>query len=142
VTVTVLGLAVTLTVRVVFVVALTVSVVMTGGSGTHATGGSTSATVAAYAQGGPNESSDTPVTGDELAKVTAAVKAKDSSVTVTSVRKDPDGSYDVFGSTSGSQVMYDVSADLGTITQNSVSPGQRSGSQSNSSDSATPSATA
>jgi hypothetical protein len=48
----------------------------------------------------------------------------------------------VFGSTSGSQVMYDVSADLGTITQNSVSPGQRSGSQSNSSDSATPSATA
>ena len=46
-------------------------------------------------------SSDTPVTGDELAKVTAAVKAKDSAVTVTSVQKDPDGSYDVFGTKAG-----------------------------------------
>jgi hypothetical protein len=45
--------------------------------------------------GGRGGSADTPVTGSEAAKVTAAVKAKDSSVTVTSVRKDPDGSYDV-----------------------------------------------
>ena len=70
--------------------------------------------------GGPGRggSADTPVTGDELAKVTAAVKAKDSAVTVSQVRKDPDGSYDVFGTRSGAQVMYQVSADLKTITQN------------------------
>lgn len=41
------------------------------------------------------------MTGDEFAKVTAAMKAKDSSVTVTSVRKDPDGSYDVLGTKDG-----------------------------------------
>jgi hypothetical protein len=62
-------------------------------------------------------SSDTPVTGDELAKVTAAVKAKDSSVTVQTVRKDADGSYDVFGTRSGVPVRFEVSADLKTITE-------------------------
>ncbi len=62
-------------------------------------------------------SNDTPVTGDELAKVTAAVAAKDG-VTVTSVQKDPDGSYDVFATKDGAHVMYEVSADLATITQN------------------------
>jgi hypothetical protein len=61
------------------------------------------------------------VSGDELARVTAAVTAKDSSVTVTSVRKDPDGSYDVFATKSGSQLMYGVSADLKTITQDAFS---------------------
>ena len=73
--------------------------------------------------GGPGGggSADTPVTGAELAKVTAAVKAKDSAVTVTSVRKDPDGSYDVFATKSGTQFMYDVSTDLNTITQNTHS---------------------
>jgi hypothetical protein len=59
---------------------------------------------------------DTPVTGDELAKVTAAMKAKDSAVTVDSVRKDPDGSYDVLGTKAGAKVFYDVSADLKTFT--------------------------
>ncbi|WP_201787307.1 hypothetical protein [Actinoplanes sp. TFC3] len=59
----------------------------------------------------------TPVTGDEAAKVTAAVKARDSAVTVTSVQKDADGSYDVFGTKAGAQVRYDVSADLKTITE-------------------------
>jgi len=58
----------------------------------------------------------TPVTGDELAKVTAAVKAKDSAVTVTTVQKDPDGSYDVDGTKAGAPVRLDVSADLKTIT--------------------------
>jgi hypothetical protein len=62
-------------------------------------------------------SDDTPVTGDELAKVTAAVKANDAAVTVTSVRKDPDASYDVFATKSGNNLMYDVSADLKTVTQ-------------------------
>ncbi len=69
-------------------------------------------------------SNDTAVTGDELAKVTAAVTAKDSSITVTSVRKDPDGSYDVVGTKSGATVMYDVSADLKTFTQNTRAGGK------------------
>jgi hypothetical protein len=105
-----------------------------------ATGGnaSTYTAAAAYTQGTPSGSSDTQVTGDELAKVTAAMKAKDSSVTVTSVRKDPDGSYDVFGTKAGRHVMYDVSADLSSITQNNALK-QRNGSQANSSNSTTPS---
>lgn len=61
-------------------------------------------------------SNDTQVTGTELSKVKAAVKAKDSTVTVTQVRKDPDGSYDVFGTRSGSPVMLEVSKDLKTVT--------------------------
>src|SRR4051812_32496504 len=73
-----------------------------------------SSTAAGSGRGG---SADTAVTGDELAKVTAAVKAKDSTITVTSVRKDPDGSYDVLGTKAGANVMYDVSADLATFTQ-------------------------
>jgi len=67
---------------------------------------------------GRGGAADTPVTGDELAKVTAAMTAKDSSVTVTSVRKDPDGSYDVLGTKDGANVFYDVSADLTTFTLN------------------------
>ena len=67
--------------------------------------------------GGPGGRGHTPVTGDEAAKVTAAVKAKDSAATVTSVQKDPDGSYDVFATKAGAQVRYEVSADLKTITE-------------------------
>jgi hypothetical protein len=78
-------------------------------------------------------SADTPVTGSQAAKVTAAVKAKDSSVTVTGVRKDPDGSYDVLGTRAGSQVMYDVSADLKTITQNTFHGGGPSDDQTSTS---------
>ncbi|MGB7963670.1 MAG: hypothetical protein WCF12_12030 [Propionicimonas sp.] len=66
-------------------------------------------------RGGP--STDTPVTGAEADKVSAAVTAKDSAVTVTSVRKDPDGSYDALGTKAGASVRFDVSADLATITQ-------------------------
>ena len=61
-------------------------------------------------------SQDTPVTGTELANVTAAVTAKDSTVTVTEVRKDPDGSYDVIGTKAGARVRLEVSTDLKTIT--------------------------
>ena len=69
-------------------------------------------TSSAYGEGqrGPGEGmrgpggSHTPVTGAELAKVTDAVKAKDSSVSVQGVRKDADGSYDVFGTKNGSPV--------------------------------------
>jgi hypothetical protein len=81
--------------------------------------------------GGPGGgSADTPVTGDEQTKVAAAVKAKDSSVTVTSVRKDPDGSYDAFGTKAGAQVMYDVSADLKTITEHTRGAGPNGGGPS------------
>jgi len=69
--------------------------------------------------GGPNGggSQDTPVTGDEATKVIDAVKAKDSTVTIDTVRKDPDGSYDALGAKAdGTKVMFDVSADLATIS--------------------------
>ncbi len=52
------------------------------------------------------------MTGDEATKVSAAVTAKDSAVTVTVVRKDADGSYDVVGTKDGTRVFYEVSADL------------------------------
>ncbi len=72
-------------------------------------------------------SQDTPVTGDEATKVSAAVTAKDSTVTVESVRKDPDGSYDVLGTKAGAKVMFDVSSDLATITENTGGPGGQGG---------------
>ena len=72
-------------------------------------------------------SQDTPVTGEEATKVSAAVTAKDSTVTVESVRKDPDGSYDVLGTKAGAKVMFDVSADLATITENAGGPGGQGG---------------
>jgi hypothetical protein len=75
-----------------------------------------SSTSAAATDGSANPNNDTPVTGTALAKVTAAVKAKDSAVTVTSVRMDPDGSYDVFGTKAGANVRFEVSKDLATIT--------------------------
>lgn len=59
----------------------------------------------------------TPVTGDEADKVIAAVEAKDSAATITSVRKDADGSYDALGTKDGNPVKYDVSTDLETITE-------------------------
>ncbi|WP_203935902.1 hypothetical protein [Planosporangium mesophilum] len=69
------------------------------------------------------------MTGDELTKVTDAIKAKDSSITVAKVQKDPDGSYDVFGTKSGSQIRYDVSADLKTITPGGADGGHRGGNR-------------
>lgn len=67
--------------------------------------------------GGPGGSQDTTVTGTEAAKVADAVKAKYSGVTVSTVRKDADGSYDVLGTKGGSPVFYDVSKDLSSITE-------------------------
>ena len=68
---------------------------------------------------GGSGSHDAEVAGTELAKVKAAVKGKDSAVTVSEVRKDPDGSYDVFGTKAGNRVMLEVSKDLKAITSNS-----------------------
>ncbi len=73
--------------------------------------------------GGPGGSQDAAVTGSEADKVIAAVKAKDSAVTVTTVRKDPDGSYDALGTKAGSPVFFDVSADLKTVTAATGGPG-------------------
>jgi hypothetical protein len=76
---------------------------------------------------GPGGHAHTDVTGTELAKVTAAVKAKDSAVTVQRVQKDPDGSYDVIGTKDGTPVMLEVSKDLTTIETRTGGPGGRGG---------------
>lgn len=68
-------------------------------------------------------SQDKTVTGSEATKVSAAVTAKYSGVTVTTVRQDPDGSYDVLGTKAGSPVFYEVSKDLSTITERTGGPG-------------------
>lgn len=68
-------------------------------------------------RGHGSESKDTVVTGDEATNVSAAVTAKDSAVSITEVRKDSDGSYDVVGTKDGANVMYEVSSDLATVTQ-------------------------
>jgi hypothetical protein len=101
-----------------------VGVVFGASSLASADNGSPSPTASSSNSAGRDDggSSDTPVTGDELTKVTAAMNAKDASVTVTRVRKDPDGSYDVLGTKDGANVFYDVSADLSTITQHTDSP--------------------
>ena len=65
--------------------------------------------------GGMGGHSHTPVTGDELTKVKAAITAEDSAVTVTEVVKDEDGSYDAFGTKDGQPVRIEVSADLKTV---------------------------
>ena len=83
-----------------------------------ATGTPTPAPSSSTAPGRPGGAghTHTAVTGAELAKVTAAVKAKDAGVAVTSVQQDPDGSYDVFGTKAGAEVRLEVSKDLTTIT--------------------------
>jgi hypothetical protein len=69
----------------------------------------------------------TPVNGDELAKVTAAVTGKDPAVTVTRAHKSTDGTYDVFGTKDGTKVTFDVSADLKTVSQGTDRPGRPGG---------------
>ena len=65
---------------------------------------------------GDHGSKGTVVTGADADKAKAAVLAKDSGVTVTSVRQDSDGSFDVIGTKDGAKVKYDVSADFSTVT--------------------------
>ena len=80
--------------------------------------------------GGRGGHAHTEVTGTELANVTAAVKAKDSAVTVQRVQKDPDGSYDVIGTKDNNPVMLEVSKDLKTIqTRTGGGPGGPGGGQ-------------
>ena len=59
----------------------------------------------------------TAATAAETQKVKDAVKAAYAGSTVTTVQKDPDGSFDAIGSdASGNPIAYDVSADLKTVT--------------------------
>ncbi len=92
-------------------------------AGTPATGAVSSTSGSSFGAGAPGGSSDTAVSGAELTKVTAAMTAKDPTVTVTAVRQDADGSYDVLGTKAGARVMYDVSADLATFTAHTGGPG-------------------
>jgi hypothetical protein len=78
----------------------------------------------------------TAVTGAEADKVIAAVKAKDSAATITTVEKDPDGSYDATGTKDGSPVRYDVSADLKTVTEGGMGGHGGMGGMGGSSDAA------
>jgi hypothetical protein len=55
------------------------------------------------------------VTGAEKNKVVAAIKAKDASVTVTDVRKTPDGTYLARATKSGDRIMVKVSKDLKSV---------------------------
>lgn len=61
-------------------------------------------------------STDTAVTGAEADAVIASVVKTDPAATITTVRKDPDGSYDALGTSNGAKAFYDVSADLATVT--------------------------
>ncbi|MDQ4489444.1 hypothetical protein RBS60_04425 [Sinomonas sp. ASV486] len=58
----------------------------------------------------------TPLSSDELSKVTAAVKAKDANATVKDSWKDSDGSFDVVATSGSTTTKYDVSADYKTVT--------------------------
>jgi len=73
-------------------------------------------------RGAHGGSADTAVTGAEMAKVAAAITAKDSAVTVTEVRQDADGSYDVVGTKAGATVAFDVTKDLTTVTAHAAHP--------------------
>ncbi|WP_392468561.1 hypothetical protein ACF3NS_06115 [Arsenicicoccus cauae] len=94
----------------------------TGGSPQASTGYAQSAPGGQQGYGAPGQGGQraphehTAATADQTAKVKAAVTAKDSTITVTTVQKDPDGSFDVLGTKTGQQVRVDVSADYQTVT--------------------------
>jgi hypothetical protein len=79
------------------------------------------------------------VSGAAADKEKGAVGAKDSSPTIDTVRKDPDGSYDALGTKDGNRVFYDVSADLKTITENTGGPAAPGGTSSGGATSTDPS---
>ncbi len=71
-----------------------------------------------HGHGPGGQSQATAVTGDEAQKVIDAVQAKNNGVKITTVRKDTDGSYHALGTKAdGTNVMYEVSTDLATITE-------------------------
>ena len=74
---------------------------------------------------GPGGHEHTTVTGTEKTEVVDAVTAKYDDVTVTTVLKDPDGSYDVIGTQGDQPVRLEVSKDLETIELRTGGPGGR-----------------
>lgn len=56
------------------------------------------------------------LSSDELAKVTAAIKAKDANAAVKDSWKDSDGSFDVVAKSASTTTKYEVSADYATVT--------------------------
>ncbi|PFG33836.1 hypothetical protein [Sanguibacter antarcticus] len=60
--------------------------------------------------------SGTVVTGDDADAVIAAVAAEDADADITEVRLAPDGSYRAVGTSGDDRVVYQVSADLATVT--------------------------
>jgi hypothetical protein len=100
---------------------------LSNAASTTSTATATTATSGPSQNGSTNPNHDAPVSGAELSSVTAAVKAHDGTVTVTSVRKDPDGSYDVFGTKAGATVMLEVSKDLKTVMTNAGGHGGHGG---------------
>ena len=69
--------------------------------------------------GGGGASQDTPVTGTQAQQVIDAVQKANAGVTITTVRQDPDGTFDALGTKAdGTSVMFDVSKDLKSITEN------------------------
>lgn len=71
-------------------------------------------------RGGMGHGQMTPLSSDELAKVTDAIKAKDANASIQRSWKDSDGSFDVVvtsnGTTTKSTTKYEVSADYKTVT--------------------------
>lgn len=78
-------------------------------------------------QDGRRGGQHTAASAAETTAVKNAVKAKDSTITVTSVQKDADGSFDAMGTKAGQPVMVDVSKDYKTVTVNTGGPGGRGG---------------
>ncbi|MDQ4504548.1 hypothetical protein [Sinomonas sp. ASV322] len=77
------------------------------------------ATVTVSNHGGKGGGQRTPLSSDELAKVTAAIKAKDANATVKDSWKDADGSFDVVVTSGSTTTKYDVSADYSSVTADS-----------------------
>ena len=71
----------------------------------------------------PGGGQGTEVTGDEATQVKDAVAGQDSSLTVDHVIKLTDGSYLTLAMKDGAPVMYTVSADLATVTEQQAPTG-------------------
>lgn len=69
----------------------------------------------------------TEVTGDEATKVKDAVAAQHSSVTVDHVLKQTDGSYLALTMQNNQPVIYQVSSDLATVTEQAAPSGAMGG---------------
>ncbi|MDQ4212678.1 hypothetical protein [Microbacterium capsulatum] len=71
---------------------------------------------------GKGDRQHTALSADELAKVTAAVTAKDPGATVKRSWKDADGSFDVVVTSGSTRTRFEVSADYTTVTADAAMP--------------------